>query len=86
MLPETNNHHDTSVKPGITGLAQVAGRNQLSWPKRLALDLEYVDRVSIVLDVKILMKTIFKVLRREGIVSEGYVSSAPFLGQMEDDI
>jgi lipopolysaccharide/colanic/teichoic acid biosynthesis glycosyltransferase len=73
------------VKPGITGLAQVAGRNQLSWPKRFALDVEYVNKVSFVLDVKILMKTVLKVLRREGIVSAGYVSSAPFLGETEDE-
>ena len=73
------------VKPGITGLAQVSGRNSLSWPKRLAIDLEYVNRFSFWLDIKILLKTIFKVIRREGIVSEGFVSSAPFQGETENN-
>jgi lipopolysaccharide/colanic/teichoic acid biosynthesis glycosyltransferase len=73
------------VKPGITGLAQVSGRNNLSWPKRLAIDVEYVNHVSFWLDIKILFKTIFKVIRREGIVSEGFVSSAPFRGETEDE-
>ncbi len=73
------------VKPGITGLAQVAGRNQLSWPKRLALDVEYVNKVSFILDVKILLKTVRKVILKEGIVSEGFVSSAPFQGETKDE-
>jgi sugar transferase EpsL len=72
------------VKPGITGLAQVSGRNNLSWPKRLAIDVEYVSRVTFLLDIKILLKTIFKVIKREGIASEGFVSSAPFQGESED--
>ena len=73
------------VKPGITGLAQVSGRNSLSWPKRLAIDVEYVNRLSFWLDIKILLKTIFKVMKREGINSEGFVSSAPFQGESEDE-
>jgi lipopolysaccharide/colanic/teichoic acid biosynthesis glycosyltransferase len=73
------------VKPGITVLAQVSGRNNLSWPKRLAIDVEYVNRVTFWLDIKILLKTIFKVMKREGIVSEGFVSSAPFRGEIEDE-
>jgi sugar transferase EpsL len=73
------------VRPGITGLAQVAGRNALSWPKRLSLDVQYVDSVSFFLDVTILVKTVGKVLKREGIVSEGFVSSAPFQGETEDE-
>jgi lipopolysaccharide/colanic/teichoic acid biosynthesis glycosyltransferase len=73
------------VKPGITGLAQVSGRNSLSWPKRLANDVEYVNRVSFLLDIKILFKTILKVIKREDIVSEGFVSSAPFRGETEDE-
>jgi lipopolysaccharide/colanic/teichoic acid biosynthesis glycosyltransferase len=80
---EQYRRHD--VKPGITGLAQVSGRNHLSWPKRLAIDVEYVNRVSFWLDLKILLKTIFKVIKREGIVSEGFVSSAPFQGETEDE-
>jgi sugar transferase EpsL len=73
------------VKPGITGLAQVEGRNQLSWPKRLALDVEYLNKVSFVLDMKILLKTVRKVILKEGIVSDGFVSSAPFQGETKDE-
>lgn len=57
--------HD--VRPGLTGLAQVSGRNSLSWEDRLALDVEYVDNVSFVLDVKILIKTFFKVFMRSDV-------------------
>jgi lipopolysaccharide/colanic/teichoic acid biosynthesis glycosyltransferase len=73
------------VKPGITGLAQVEGRSQLSWPKRLALDVEYLNKVSFVLDMKILLKTVRKVILKEGIVSDGFVSSAPFQGETKDE-
>jgi lipopolysaccharide/colanic/teichoic acid biosynthesis glycosyltransferase len=58
--------HD--VLPGITGLAQVNGRNQLAWNERLALDVFYVENWSLWLDIQILLKTIYKVLRRESIV------------------
>lgn len=80
---EQSRRHE--VRPGITGLAQVAGRNALSWPKRLVLDVQYVDKVSFYLDVRILLRTLGKVLKREGIVSEGFVSSAPFQGETEDE-
>ncbi|HET8804202.1 MAG TPA: sugar transferase [Aequorivita sp.] len=50
------------VRPGITGLAQVAGRNQLFWDKRLALDVEYSEKASFTYDIKIVLKTIFKVI------------------------
>jgi len=54
------------VRPGITGWAQVNGRDLLTWPERFALDVRYVDRVSFALDVKILALTIWKIVRREG--------------------
>lgn len=73
------------VKPGITGLAQVTGRNAISWPRRLALDVAYVEQLSFFLDVKILLMTLGKVIKREGIVSEGFVSSAPFKGETSDE-
>lgn len=57
-----------SVRPGITGLAQVSGRNNLSWNKRLGLDVEYVQKLSFSLDVRILIKTIKKVIFKEDIV------------------
>jgi lipopolysaccharide/colanic/teichoic acid biosynthesis glycosyltransferase len=56
------------VRPGITGAAQVDGRNTASWNKRLALDVQYVGRLSIVNDVKILAQTIARVFRRSGVV------------------
>jgi len=57
-----------TVKPGLTGWAQVHGRNMLGWDKRLALDVWYVDNRTFILDLKILFMTILKVLRKDGIV------------------
>lgn len=57
-----------TVRPGITGLAQVEGRNYLSWDDRLELDVRYVEQQSFWLDVKILFRTAFQVLRREGVI------------------
>jgi len=62
------------VKPGITGLAQVNGRNNLNWDARLAMDIEYVDNWSLWLDIKIVLKTIRVVLKREGINTEGHAT------------
>ncbi|MBN8209773.1 sugar transferase [Bacillus sp. NTK071] len=56
------------MKPGITGLAQIAGRNTLKWDERFAIDVEYVENASIWLDMKIMLLTIVKVLRKEDIV------------------
>ena len=69
------------VRPGITGLAQVSGRNALDWDSRLALDVEYVDRRSWPLDLRILLRTIRTVGRRSGITSEGHAAGAEFLGR-----
>lgn len=55
------------VRPGLTGLAQCKGRNNLSWEEKFAYDIEYVDNISIVLDIKILFMTVISVLKREGI-------------------
>lgn len=63
--PEERRRH--SVNPGLTGLAQCKGRNNLSWEEKFAYDLQYVDNISFVLDVKIIFWTIAKVLKREGI-------------------
>lgn len=70
--------HD--VRPGLTGWAQINGRNLLSWPERFELDVWYVDHQSFWLDVKILLLTVMKVLRREGIAQEGHVTMEPFKG------
>jgi lipopolysaccharide/colanic/teichoic acid biosynthesis glycosyltransferase len=66
------------VRPGVTGLAQVSGRNALPWPQRLALDVVYVDQRSMGLDLWILANTIIKVLRRDGITAEGQATVEKF--------
>ena len=62
------------VKPGITGMAQVNGRNTVDWPQRLALDVEYVERRSLGLDLRILLRTVPMVLRRHGVDQQGGVT------------
>jgi len=68
------------VKPGITGWAQVNGRNALSWPKKFELDVWYVDNQSFWLDLKILFLTVYKVFKREGISAEGEATMTAFRG------
>jgi hypothetical protein len=68
------------VRPGITGYAQANGRNAISWEKKFEYDVEYVDNVSFALDVKILFRTVFSVLRREGIDSGSSVTMEEFTG------
>ena len=68
------------VKPGITGWAQINGRNLISWEERFELDVWYVDHWNLFLDLKILLKTVFKVLKREGISAEGYATMPEFKG------
>jgi lipopolysaccharide/colanic/teichoic acid biosynthesis glycosyltransferase len=70
--------HD--VRPGITGWAQVNGRNALSWEDRFALDVWYVENQSLWLDVKILLMTLVKVVKREGVAQQGHVTMEPFKG------
>lgn len=68
------------VRPGLTGLAQVSGRNAVGWDERLALDVEYVDTRSMRLDLRILARTVGAVVRREGISAEGEATMPEFLG------
>lgn len=68
------------VRPGITGWAQVNGRNNISWTKKFELDVWYVDHCSFALDVKIILMTIKKVLFREDISKEGEATTVPFDG------
>lgn len=70
------------VKPGITGWAQVNGRNALSWEEKFKLDVWYVENQSIFLDVKILYLTFIKVLKSEGIHNEGYATMPDFTGSL----
>jgi len=75
---EQARRHD--VRPGITGLAQVRGRNALSWEGRFVFDLLYVDQLSACLDAKILLETVRTVLAREGISAMGQATMARFEG------
>lgn len=76
--PEQARRHE--VRPGITGLAQVRGRNALGWEEKFELDVYYVDHQSLFLDLQILWETVGKVLRRDGISQEGHVTMPEFMG------
>ena len=75
---EQNKRHN--MKPGITGLAQINGRNSISWSEKLKYDVEYVDNFNILLDIKILFITIYKVIKREGISQDGNATMESFTG------
>ena len=75
---EQGRRHD--VRPGITGWAQVNGRNDVSWGKKFELDVWYVDHLSFWLDMKIIFLTIWKVLKRDGVSKEGMATTEPFNG------
>ncbi|HXV77653.1 MAG TPA: sugar transferase [Candidatus Polarisedimenticolaceae bacterium] len=70
------------VRPGITGLAQVGGRNRLDWESRFALDVWYVDHVGLALDLKVLLLTLVRVLRADGISAAGHATTPPFVGSV----
>ncbi|HEY8605379.1 sugar transferase [Tsuneonella suprasediminis] len=76
--PEQARRHE--VRPGITGWAQVNGRNALSWNEKFALDVWYVDNHNLILDAKILLLTLSKVIARDGISADGEATMPPFDG------
>lgn len=76
--PEQRRRHE--VKPGITGWAQVNGRNALSWEEKFDLDVQYVDYISLWLDLQIIVMTVGKILQREGINQPGHATAEEFLG------
>jgi len=76
--PEQARRHD--VLPGITGWAQVNGRNALTWEDKFRLDVWYVDNWSLWLDIKILALTLWKVIKREGISQPGHATAEEFMG------
>lgn len=80
--PEQARRHE--VKPGITGWAQINGRNALSWEEKFELDVWYVDNWSIWLDLKILLLTVLKVIKREGIHADGHATMPEFLGSTKN--
>ncbi|SAI73890.1 exopolysaccharide biosynthesis glycosyl transferase [Bordetella ansorpii] len=71
------------VRPGITGWAQVNGRNAVAWPERFEMDVWYVDHRSLALDLRILWLTLGKVLRRQGISAHGSATMPPFQGEQQ---
>jgi lipopolysaccharide/colanic/teichoic acid biosynthesis glycosyltransferase len=75
---EQARRHD--VKPGISGWAQVNGRNAISWEQKFIYDVEYVEKQSFLLDIKILMMTLINVLQRKGISADGHVTMEEFKG------
>lgn len=81
--PEQARRHE--VKPGITGWAQVNGRNAISWEEKFDLDVWYVDNQSMLLDLKILFITLIKVLKAEGISGEGSSTMTEFMGSGRND-
>lgn len=76
--PEQARRHE--VRPGLTGLAQVNGRNAISWEEKFAYDVEYVDHHTLVLDLKIILRTALQVLRRDGISAGGEATMSEFQG------
>ncbi|MDR1796629.1 MAG: sugar transferase [Clostridiales Family XIII bacterium] len=79
--PEQARRHET--RPGLTGLAQVNGRNAITWEEKFALDVRYVDTVSFALDLGIFFRTARAVLGREGITGEGEATMGEFMGSQE---
>ena len=78
---EQRHRHD--VRPGLTGLAQVNGRNAISWEEKFKLDLEYARHITLIGDVKILLQTVGKVLKKDGISSEQSATMEEFMGTVK---
>lgn len=87
-LPLYNEHQKRrhEVRPGLSGLAQVSGRNAISWEEKFKLDIEYVDNISFIGDWKIIFFTFKKVFVREGINSETSVTIEPFKGNIKESV
>jgi lipopolysaccharide/colanic/teichoic acid biosynthesis glycosyltransferase len=83
-LYSADQHRRHHVRPGLTGLAQVGGRNAISWDDKFALDLRYVDQWSMALDLRILAATVWKVLSRHGISHADHVTTPKFRGNQDD--
>lgn len=82
-LYDENQKRRHEVRPGITGLAQINGRNAISWKEKFEYDVEYVDNLSFILDIKIIIFTLKKVLKREGISQEGQATMEYFKGNID---
>jgi len=82
--PEQARRHE--VKPGLTGWAQVNGRNAITWEEKFKLDVWYVDNWSLWLDIKIIAMTIWKILKREGISQPGQATMEEFKGSLDHNV
>ena len=82
--PEQRRRHN--VRPGLTGLAQVNGRNAITWEEKFKLDLEYVDNITFLGDVKIILATAMAVIKREGISSETSATMEEFMGSEREKV
>ena len=81
--PEQRRRH--TVRPGLTGYAQVNGRNSITWEEKFKLDVEYVDNITLMGDIKILFGTVFSVLKREGISQENNATMEEFKGSVTEE-
>jgi len=83
-LPLYNEHqqHRHDVRPGLSGLAQVNGRNTITWEEKFDYDVDYVENISFLLDLKTIVQTFLKVLKREGVNSSGTVTMEKFRGTL----
>ena len=73
------------VRPGMTGLAQVSGRNAITWERKLDLDVEYVDRCSLKMDLMVALRTVGQVVRRHGVTAEGQATTSEFMGSQHEE-
>lgn len=80
---EQKHRHD--VRPGLTGLAQISGRNAITWEEKFEKDIEYVHNISFIGDIKIIIKTAIKVFKREGISQEGNATMEKFRGTKKEE-
>ncbi len=80
---EQKHRHD--VRPGLTGLAQISGRNSISWDKKFKEDIFYINNITFIMDIKIIFKTIIKVFKREGISQINNATMEKFKGNKEND-
>lgn len=83
-LYDEKQKHRHDVRPGLTGLAQVNGRNSTTWKKRFEDDLEYIENITFINDLKIFLKTFVKVFKREGITQDGNVTMERFRGENDE--